>query len=81
MAIELRKARTDEIEAVRALIIADQMPVIELERWIEEFWVLEDGGELVGCAGVEAYGEAAILRSVAVTPSLRGIGQGIRLVQ
>jgi amino-acid N-acetyltransferase len=81
MAIELRKARADEIEAVRAVIVADQMPVIELERWIEEFWVLEDDGELVGCAGVEGYGEAAILRSVAITPSLRGTGQGVRLVQ
>ncbi|MEK7248696.1 MAG: GNAT family N-acetyltransferase [Chloroflexota bacterium] len=81
MAIELRKARPDEIEAVRALIVAGQMPVIKLERWIEEFWVLDDDGELVGCAGVESHGPAAVLRSVAITPSLRGTGQGVRLVQ
>lgn len=81
MTIELRKARADEIEAVRALIVGEQMPAIELERWIEEFWVLDDGGELVGCAGVELYGPAAVLRSVAITPSLRGTGKGIRLVQ
>jgi amino-acid N-acetyltransferase len=78
---ELRKARPDEIEEVRALIVSESMPVIELERWIEEFWVLDNGGELVGCAGVETYGEAAVLRSVAVAPSLRGTGEGIRLVQ
>jgi amino-acid N-acetyltransferase len=78
---ELRKARPQEIEEVRALIVAESMPAIELERWIEEFWVLDNGGTLAGCAGVEQYGEAAVLRSVAVAESLRGTGQGVRLVQ
>lgn len=81
MAIEIRKARADEIETVRALIVSGEMPAIELERWIEEFWVLDDGGRLIGCAGVETYGEAAVLRSVMVAPELRGTGWGVRLVE
>lgn len=36
---------------------------------------------LVGCAGLETYGRQALLRSVAVTPPLRRMGIGKRLVQ
>ena len=79
--IDLRKARPDEIEPVRALIVSEQMPAMELERWIEEFWVLDNDDEIVGCAGIEMYGEAAVLRSVATAPSIRGSGEGIRLVR
>ncbi len=35
---------------------------------------------IVGCAGVELYGEQALLRSVAVSPPFRGAGIGQRLV-
>ena len=35
---------------------------------------------VVGCAGVERYGPQALLRSVAVSPPLRGVGIGQRLV-
>ncbi len=81
MAVVLRRARADEIEAVIAVIVAEGMPAMELERWIEQFWVLDDGGTLLGCAGVENYGEAAVLRSVAVAQPLRGTGWGVRLVE
>ena len=80
MALELRRARPEEIEAVRALIVSEQLPAMELERWIGGFWVLDDGRQIVGCAGVETYGEAAVLRSVATAPSIRGTGEGVRLV-
>ena len=80
MPVELRKARRDEIEVVRDLIVSEQMPAMELERWIDDFWLLEDSGVLAGCAGIENYGEGAVLRSVAVAPALRGTGWGVRLV-
>jgi len=81
MPVELRRARRDEMETVRQIIVSENMPAMELDRWIEDFWVLDKDGELVGCAGVEVYGEAAVLRSVATAPSIRGTGEGIRLVK
>lgn len=36
---------------------------------------------MVGCAALELYGDAALLRSLAVTPSQRGHGLGQRLTQ
>ena len=38
-------------------------------------------GVLIGCAGVERYGEAALLRSVVVAPAARSQGLGDRLVR
>lgn len=80
MAPELRLARPDELEAVRALIVSEGMPAMELEERLAGFWVLDDDGKLVGCAGIELYGEAAVLRSVMVDPSLRGTGEGERMI-
>ncbi len=36
---------------------------------------------MVGCAGLEVYGEAALLRSVVVAPERRGRDEGRRLVE
>lgn len=43
-------------------------------------WVAEQDEEVVGVAGLERYGTAALLRSVAVRPDARGGGVGHRLV-
>lgn len=62
------------------LIVSEGMPAMEVEEWLSHFWVLDEGGKLVGCAGIELYGEAAVLRSVMVDPSLRGTGEGQRMI-
>lgn len=78
---ELRRARPEDSEQIRELIVSEALPAMEIDEWIDGFWVLEDGGTLVGCAGIETYGEAAVLRSVVVTPQLRGSGESRRLTQ
>ena len=47
---------------------------------IDEFFVARRDEALVGCAGLEVYGELGLLRSVAVEPSLRTVGLGTKLV-
>ena len=42
--------------------------------------VANDGDRLVGCAAIEPYDGAALLRSVAVVPDQRGTGVGTSLV-
>lgn len=81
LTLELRLGREDEIDEIAALIVSEQMPAMEVDRWIGGFWVLDDGEKLVGCAGVEVYGEAAVLRSVMVAPELRGTGEGVRMIK
>jgi arsenate reductase len=44
-----------------------------------QFVVARRAGEVVGVAGLERHGDAAILRGVEVAPELRGTGLGIAL--
>jgi N-acetylglutamate synthase-like GNAT family acetyltransferase len=81
VASTLRFARPDEVEEIRALIVSESMPAMEIEERLDGFLVLDDGGRLVGCAGVEIYGDSAVLRSVMIDPALRGTGEGVRLAE
>ena len=77
---ELRAARADELVAIDALIMAEHLPAFRTGEFLETFWVLDGGDRLLGCVGLEVYGEAALLRSVVTGPELRGQGYGNVLV-
>ena len=76
----LRGAREDDIPQIEALLAAEWLPPFQVREFLETFWALEQDGRVVGAAGLEPYGEAGVLRSVVVDPSLRGTRQGRRLV-
>lgn len=80
MSVELRAARPDELAAIDALIVAEHLPAFRTGEFLATFWVLDDGNRLLGCFGLEVYGEAALLRSVITGPELRGQGYGNVLV-
>ncbi len=46
------------------------------EEKMSEFLALENENGLMGCVGLEVFGEDAVLRSLAVAPAGRGIGYG-----
>jgi len=77
----LRPASHADLAQVEAMLVAADLPVAGVAEFIRGFVVAEDGGELVGVAGVEAHGEDGLLRSVAVAPSHRGRGLGARLTE
>ena len=81
MSAELRRAREEDIPQMEALITAEGLPAYELAEYLETFLVLDEGEAVVGCAGLEIYGEAALLRSVVVAPERRGRVDGRRLVE
>jgi len=78
--IALRPARPDDIPAIETLLKAEWLPPMAIAEFLDSFWVLDKEGRVLGCAGIEIYGEAAVLRSVVVAPGLRGSGEGDRLV-
>jgi amino-acid N-acetyltransferase len=55
------------------------LPHAAIEQHLDDTLVARDGRRLVGCAAVERYGAAGLLRSVAVAQDRRGSGLGIRL--
>ena len=77
----LRLARADDVDALSRLIASETLPAVEVAEWLSSFWVLEDAGTLVGCAGIERYGDSALLRSVVVAAELRGSGEGVRMTE
>lgn len=79
--IVLRAAVASDRDAVVALLVASGLPVAGLTRDFPDGYVVAvDDAELLGCAGVEPYGEAGLLRSVAVGEAARRRGLGRRLV-
>ncbi len=76
----LRRAQDGDIPQIEALLAAERLPPFLVREFLETFWALEQDGRVVGAAGLEPYGEAGVLRSVVVDPSLRGTRQGRRLV-
>ena len=55
------------------------LPVAGIENHIATTLVARDSERLLGCAAVEVYGQAGLLRSVAVEAGHRGEGWGERL--
>jgi len=77
----LRLARAEDVDGISQLISSATLPAVEVAEWLSSFWVLDDAGTLLGCAGIERYGDAAVLRSVVVDASLRGSGEGARMTE
>ena len=83
-----RKARVHDVEALGKLINhwAEQRQMLpkteyQLFRTIRSFWVLEEGGEIIGCSSLRIYTrELGEVCSVAIAPGHQGRGLGKRLV-
>ena len=80
MRAKLRRAREEDIAQIEALLIAERLPANGLVEYLDSFFVLSEADKVVGCAGLECYGEAALLRSVVVAPERRRRDDGRRLV-
>ena len=77
----LRRIRPAEYERLEAALKAEGLPTDDLGCAFNRFYALEEGGEVLGYAGLERRGGAALLRSVVVPPERRGCGIGRRLVE
>jgi amino-acid N-acetyltransferase len=81
MAIVLAPGTDSDLPEIRALLEASKLPVAGIEHHLTAALVARDHGRIVGCAALEVYGDAALLRSVAVAADRRGSGLGQRLTR
>ena len=87
--IALRRARTTDVRAIHDLIelyARDRILLakerVQLYEDIQDFWVADQGGRVVGCGAVHPLWEdIAEIRTVAVDPSVRGRGVGRLIVE
>jgi len=86
--VTIRRARPGESEAIARFIrpfVEDgkllDRTYEELEHWIDNLFIADREGEIVGCAALEVYSrKLAEIRSLAVAPSVQGTGVGKQLV-
>ena len=79
--IAIERAVPADRPAIEALLTANGLPLAGLERAAETALVARDaGGAIIGCAAIEPYGGAGLLRSVCVAEGERATGLGRRLV-
>ena len=81
MTLALRPAYLTDLTACRGLVDACGLPLGGLEHGFPRGYVVAADEILVGCAGVEMYDVAGLLRSVAVVPEGRGRGLGEQLTR
>lgn len=77
--VMIRSVSGQDRAAVERLLVANALPLEGLDDHFGAFVVAMEGGELLGVAGLELYGDAALLRSVAVVDGRRGSGLGVLL--
>ena len=78
---ELRNASLDDLQDVLALLRGCELLESGVAEALGDFLVARSDEELLGCAGLEVYGEVGLLRSVAVAERARKSGLGRRLVE
>lgn len=77
----IRDAQPTDWPAIRKLLLEGGLPLEGAEESVDSFLVVENGSEdLVGCAALEPYGDAWLLRSVAVRRDRRASGVGARMI-
>ena len=79
--MQTRRALAADWPAVRDLLSAAGLPLDGAVRAFASGLVVTEGDRIVGCAAVEPYDRAALLRSVAVAQDRRGAGIGTHLIE
>lgn len=85
--LDVRRARTSDVPAIKALIdiyagkILLEKNLVTLYESVQEFWVAELAGEIVGCGALHVlWADLGEVRTVAVRPDVKGHGVGHAIV-
>ena len=79
MSAAIVKATIDDIKDITQLLEAENLPPDDLEKWIDNFFLLRIDGITAGAAGIEVWGNTGLFRSFVVTPEQRSKGFGQQL--
>ncbi len=83
----IRRARTSDVPVIKRLVdtyagkILLEKNLVTLYEAVQEFWVAEHEGEVVGCGALHVlWSDLGEVRTVAVAPSMTGRGIGHAIV-
>jgi amino-acid N-acetyltransferase len=77
----VRAATSSDAASIERLLTARHLPTAGARDHLGTFVVATKGHSLLGCAGIERYGDVGLLRSVAVAEIVGGRGVGAELVR
>jgi len=77
----IRQADPQDLPAVLALLAEANLPTEGVAEHFHSFFVVDEGGRIVASAGLERHGDAALLRSLAVSTDVRRTGLGAALLR
>jgi len=85
--VEIRRARTSDVPEIKRLVdtyagkILLEKNLVTLYEAVQEFWVAQLAGTVVGCGALHVlWSDLGEVRTVAVDPSVRGRGIGHAIV-
>ncbi|CAN5851256.1 amino-acid N-acetyltransferase [soil metagenome] len=83
----VRRARTSDVPAIKRLVdtysgkILLEKNLVTLYEAVQEFWVAEHDGEIIGCGALHVlWSDLGEVRTVAVDPKVKGHGVGHAIV-
>ena len=76
--MNIRERRTEDFEAVRALLETGGLPAKGLER--TQGWLAEENGQIISHIALEEAEGPVVLRSLATAPSAQGRGAARQLM-
>src|SRR2546428_10215416 len=79
MNVVIAAATDADLPIVLNLLQRCKLPQAGLEQHLATTLVAREGVRIIGCAALELYGRAALIRSVAVQPTSRGLRLGAPL--
>ena len=79
--VEICRAKNKDLPEILALLGTCELHKEGLAAHLSTTLVARKGNEIVGCSALELYQQLALLRSVAVKPSLRKRGLGVELTR
>ncbi|MBI3216629.1 MAG: amino-acid N-acetyltransferase [Mycobacterium sp.] len=87
MQVTVRRARTSDVPAIKRLVdtyagrILLEKNLVTLYEAVQEFWVAELDGAIVGCGALHVlWSDLGEVRTVAVDPTVKGRGVGHAVV-
>ena len=85
--VTVRRARTSDVPSIKRLVdiyagkILLEKNLVNLYEGVQEFWVAELDGEVVGCGALHVlWADLGEVRTVAVDPKVKGLGVGHAVV-
>ncbi|ANW67683.1 N-acetylglutamate synthase [Mycobacterium sp. djl-10] len=85
--LTVRRARTSDVPAIKQLVdtyagkILLEKNLVTLYEAVQEFWVAELDGEIIGCGALHVmWSDLGEVRTVAVHPKVKGHGVGHQIV-